>query len=78
VRRIRCTSTPITPEPSPRRPKAAIASRARSRISPSSPSTIACRTASRSSSMSRRSPPSCLLLSLRPRSTASASVARKK
>ena len=42
VRRIRCTSTPITPEPSPRRPKAAIASRARSRISPSRPSAIAC------------------------------------
>ena len=38
VRRMRCTSTPITPEPSPRRPKAAIASRARSRISPSLPS----------------------------------------
>ena len=33
VRRIRCTSTPTTPEPSPWRPKAAIASRARSRIS---------------------------------------------
>ena len=37
VRRMRCTSTPITPEPSPWRPKAAIASRARSRISPSEP-----------------------------------------
>ena len=31
-RRIRCTSTPTTPEPSPRRPKAATASCARSRI----------------------------------------------
>ena len=29
---MRCTSTPMTPEPSPRRPNAAIASRARSRI----------------------------------------------
>ena len=42
VRRIRCTSTPTTPEPSPWRPKAAIASRAASRISPSLPSAIAC------------------------------------
>ena len=42
VRRIRCTSTPITPERSPWRPNAAIASRARSRISPSLPSAIAC------------------------------------
>ena len=32
ARRMRWTSTPITPEPSPRRPKAAIASWARSRI----------------------------------------------
>ena len=36
VRRIRCTSTPTTPEPSSR-PKAAIASRARSRSASSSP-----------------------------------------
>ena len=43
VRRMRCTSTPITPEPSPWRPKAAIASRAMSRISPSEPSRIALR-----------------------------------
>ena len=58
VRRIRCTSTPTTPEPSPWRPKAAIASRARSRISPSLPSMIAWRICSRSSSRSSRSPPS--------------------
>ena len=38
ARRMRWTSTPMTPEPSPWRPKAAIASRARSRIWPSSPS----------------------------------------
>ena len=37
VRRMRWTSTPTTPEPSPRRPNAAIASRARSRISPRGP-----------------------------------------
>ena len=35
MRRMRWTSTPTTPEPSPWRPKAAIASRAASRISPS-------------------------------------------
>ena len=52
ARRIRCTSTPTTPEPSPRRPKAAIASLARSRISPSLPSAIAWRTAWRSASRS--------------------------
>ena len=32
ARRMRCTSTPMTPEPSPWRPKAAMASRARSRM----------------------------------------------
>ena len=43
VRRMRWTSTPITPLPVPSRPKAAIASRARSRISPSEPSRTALR-----------------------------------
>jgi len=38
ARRMRCTSTPITPEPSWRRANAAIAIRARSRIAPSAPS----------------------------------------
>ena len=38
ARRMRCTSTPITPEPSCRRANAAIAIRARSRIAPSEPS----------------------------------------
>ena len=38
ARRMRCTSTPITPEPSWRRANAAIAIRARSRIAPSEPS----------------------------------------
>ncbi len=58
VRRMRCTSTPITPEPSPWRPKAAIASRARSRSSPSEPSSpcSAARIRSRSASRSSRSP----------------------
>ena len=64
MRRIRCTSTPTTPEPSPWRPKAAIASRARSRISPSLPAAIAWRICSRSSSMSSRSAPSCALAPL--------------
>ena len=78
VRRMRWTSTPTTPEPSPWRPKAAIASRARSRISPSSPSRIASRIWSRSSSMSRRSAPSCRCSpSPISRSTASASAIRK-
>ena len=40
-RRMRCTSTPITPEPSPCWPKAAIARRARSRRALSLPSAIA-------------------------------------
>ena len=50
ARRMRCTSTPSTPEPWPRWPKAAIASRARSRMADSSPSRSACSTASRSAS----------------------------
>src|SRR4051794_13155898 len=81
VRRIRCTSTPITPEPSPWRPKAAIASRARSRISPSEPARMASRIRSRSASRSRRSlgsPSPPKRSSLRPLSTASRSTARKK
>ena len=77
VRLMRCTSTPITPEPSPWRPNAAIASRARSRISPSEPARMAWRMRSRRSSRSMRSPPS-KRSSLRPRSTASRSTARKK
>ena len=48
ARRMRCTSTPITPEPSPWRPKAAIASRARSRMAASSPWRIAAAIRSRS------------------------------
>ena len=56
ARRIRCTSTPITPEPSCRRANAAIAIRARSRIAPSEPSfraaAIWARSASSSSSES--------------------------
>ena len=60
VRRMRWTSTPITPEPSPWRPKAAMARRARSRIwpSPESSDWSASRMAWRSSSRSIRSPPS--------------------
>ena len=49
---MRWTSTPMTPEPSPWRPNAAMASRARSRIAPSSPSRSAAAICSRSSSMS--------------------------
>ena len=77
VRRMRCTSTPITPEPSPWRPKAAIASRARSRISPSEPARIASRMRSRSASRSSCSPP-WKRSSARPCSIASRSTARKK
>src|SRR4051794_19934181 len=77
ARLIRCTSTPITPEPSPWRPNAAIASRARSRISPSEPARTAARMRSRSSSKSIRSPPS-KRCSRSPFSTASFSTARKK
>src|SRR3954471_16575812 len=77
ARLIRCTSTPITPEPSPWRPNAAIASRAKSRISPSEPARTAARIRSRSSSKSSRSPPS-KRCSRSPFSTASRSTARKK
>ena len=78
---MRCTSTPITPEPSWRRANAAIAIRARSRIAPSEPSrsaaAICVRSASSSSSESspeRRQvrPRGC------PRATAAISTARKK
>src|SRR3954468_5095345 len=79
ARRMRWTSTPITPDPSPRRPKAAIASRARSRMRPSAPSrsasAIASRRASRFSSAPSASmpPPSPM-----PSCTACSSAARKK
>ena len=52
ARRMRCTSTPITPEPSWRRANAAIAMRARSRIAPSEPSRRAAAICSRSASSS--------------------------
>src|SRR5215212_739503 len=68
----------MTPEPWPRRPNAEIARRARSRISPSFPSLIACRTASRSSSRPRRSDPSWRCPSPIPCWSASDSAARKK
>src|SRR3954471_8293479 len=77
ARRIRCTSTPITPEPSPWRPNAAIARRARSLISPSDPARTASRIRSRRASKSSRSPPS-KRCSVSPFSTASRSTARKK
>src|SRR3954453_15351498 len=79
ARRMRCTSTPMTPEPSPWRPNAAIASRARSRICPSRPSrsarAISWRSVSRFSSAPAASipPPSTI-----PSRTAASSVARKK
>ena len=57
ARRMRWTSTPSTPEPSPRRAKAAMASRARSRIALSSPSRIAWIACSRRLSRSICSPP---------------------
>src|SRR4051812_25130733 len=78
-RRMRCTSTPMTPEPSPWRPNAAIASRGRSRIWPSRPSrrarAISWRNVSRLSSAPAASipPPSAM-----PSRTAASSVARKK
>ena len=83
ARRIRCTSTPSTPEPSPRRPSVAMARRARSRMAPSSPARIASIARSRSSSRSTSAsaPPSA---SGPPRAsrtscvTACASAARKK
>src|SRR3954452_21434715 len=82
-RRIRCTSTPMTPEPSPWRPKAARARRARSRMAPSDPSRSAAATCWRSvsrltSSESNPAPPSPLSCSLTPWRTASISGARKK
>src|SRR4051795_7263167 len=79
ARRMGWTSTPMTPEPSPWRPKAAIASRARSRIWPSRPSrsarAISWRSVSRLSSAPAASipPPSVI-----PSRTAASSVARKK
>ena len=78
-RRIRCTSTPITPEPSPRSPNAAIASRARSRIAPSEPSCSAfaiARAARRRRSAAASSKPSPSVHALAPPPRASA--ARKK
>src|SRR3954452_16366550 len=78
-RRVRCTSTPMTPEPSPWRPNAAIARRARSRIALSWPSrrarAISWRSVSRLSSAPAASmpPPSPT-----PSRTAASSAARKK
>src|SRR5947207_7921514 len=77
---MRCTSTPITPEPSWRRAKAAIAMRARSRIAPSAPSRSAWAICARNSSSSdsassSRLIPSC---SRTPWRAAAASAARKK
>src|SRR5215208_6411336 len=79
ARRMRCTSTPITPEPSPRRPKAAMARRARSRMAASSPSRIAAamraRSCSRSSCAPASSRPPCSVTSW---ARACSSAARKK
>src|SRR3954464_2584259 len=77
---MRWTSTPMTPEPSPWRPKAAIAIRARSRIAPSSPAASAAAICARSSSTSIEP---IALASMPPSSrtswrTAAASAARKK
>src|SRR3954447_5701276 len=77
---MRWTSTPMTPEPSPWRPKAAMASRARSRIAPSSPAASAAAICARSSSTSIEplalgSAPPPSRTSWR---TAAASAARKK
>ena len=77
-RRMRCTSTPITPEPSPRSPKAAIASRARSRIAPSEPSCSACGDLLAQRVEVDRSAPSKPSPSRTPCTAASASAARKK
>src|SRR4051794_27998941 len=79
-RRMRWTSTPMTPEPSPWRPKAAMAIRARSRIAPSSPAASAAAICARSSSTSIEP---IALASMTPSSrtswrTAAASAARKK
>ena len=87
ARRMRWTSTPSTPEPSPRRPKATIASRARSRMADSSPSRIAWMSCSRRLSKSicsppvipsSSSPPASPPCSRTPCSIAAASAARKK
>src|SRR4051794_17217939 len=80
ARRMRCTSTPMTPDPSPWRPKAAMAIRARSRIAPSSPAASAAAIWARSSSTSIEP---IALASMPPSSrtswrTAAASAARKK
>ena len=60
-RRMRCTSTPMTPEPSPCWPNAAIASRARSRRALSLPSAIICAIWRRSASRFSSSPASSML-----------------
>src|SRR4051794_3234164 len=83
ARRMRWTSTPMTPEPAPRLPKAAMASRARSRMAASDPSrraaAICWRSVSRfSSSASSPAAASAASCSEIPRRTASASAARKK
>jgi hypothetical protein len=88
ARRMRWTSTPKTPEPSPRRPSAAIASRARSRIAASSPPRIARKTCSRRLSRSIRRPSAAACASpsassppvpsRRPWRSAPSSAARKK
>src|SRR3954469_9501086 len=79
ARRMRCTSTPMTPDPSPWRPKAAIARRARSRIALSWPSrsarAISWRSVSRLSSAPAASMPPP---SVTPSRTAASSAARKK
>src|SRR5579863_7436818 len=77
ARRIRWTSTPSTPDPWPL-PKAAIASRARSRRSESDPSSRARAICRRSSSRSTSSPPTRVCGSETSSRTACSSVARKK
>src|SRR5438128_10400365 len=77
---MRCTSTPMTPEPSCWRAKAAIAMRARSRIAASSPwrsaAAICARSASSSSSENCAMPPTSS--SRTPSLAAATSTARKK
>src|SRR4051812_18395649 len=79
-RRMRWTSTPMTPEPSPWRPNAAMARRARSRMRPSSPSRSAAAIWRRSSSMlSWPASSICMPPSSRtPSRMAASSAARKK
>src|SRR3954453_5956036 len=79
-RRMRWTSTPMTPEPSPWRPNAAIARRGRSRMRPSSPSRSAAAIWRRSSSMlSWPASSICIPPSSRtPSRIAASSAARKK